>query len=59
MNLRKNNAKLIAEANQVAATNQVSEENEINVFGASLSRRNFVKAGGALFVGFASSPPTV
>jgi len=52
MNLRKNNAKLIAEANQVAATNQVSEENEINVFGASLSRRNFVKAGGALFVGF-------
>ncbi len=26
--------------------------NEINVFGAALTRRNFVKAGGALFVGF-------
>jgi nicotinate dehydrogenase subunit B len=27
-------------------------EKPINVFGAELSRRNFVKAGGALFVGF-------
>ena len=27
-------------------------EKAVNVFGAELSRRNFVKAGGALFVGF-------
>src|ERR1700680_3863755 len=26
--------------------------NHVNVFGAALTRRNFVKAGGALFVGF-------
>ncbi len=29
-----------------------SQETPVNVFGAALSRRNFVKAGGALFVGF-------
>jgi len=50
MNLRKNNARLISE-NHVATT-QVPEHDEVNVFGAALSRRNFVKAGGALFVGF-------
>ena len=27
-------------------------KNESNVFGAALTRRNFVRAGGALFVGF-------
>ena len=27
-------------------------KNETNVFGAALTRRNFVRAGGALFVGF-------
>src|SRR5215471_4833088 len=27
-------------------------KNEANVFGAALSRRSFVRAGGALFVGF-------
>ena len=52
MNLRKNNARLISETNQVPATNQVPEHDQVNVFGAALSRRNFVKAGGALFVGF-------
>ncbi len=52
MNLRKNNARLISATNLVSATNQVPEEDEVNVFGAALSRRNFVKAGGALFVGF-------
>jgi nicotinate dehydrogenase subunit B len=51
MNLRKNNARLISETHSVA-TNQIPEESEVNVFGAALSRRNFVKAGGALFVGF-------
>src|ERR1700681_4472924 len=55
MNLRKNNARLISE-NRVATTHAPEEnevpENQINVFGAALSRRNFVKAGGALFVGF-------
>src|SRR5579863_853049 len=30
----------------------MSPKNQINVFGAALTRRNFVKAGGALFVGF-------
>ncbi len=29
-----------------------SEERPVNVFGAALTRRHFVKAGGALFVGF-------
>ncbi len=28
------------------------KNNNVNVFGAALTRRNFVKAGGALFVGF-------
>src|SRR5579863_1985009 len=28
------------------------KNNQLNVFGAALSRRGFVKAGGALFVGF-------
>jgi len=51
MNLRKNNARLISETHQVATT-QVEQHDEVNVFGAALSRRNFVKAGGALFVGF-------
>ena len=50
MNLRKNNARLISE-NRVAAT-YAPEQDEVNVFGAALSRRNFVKAGGALFVTF-------
>ncbi|MBV8845278.1 MAG: hypothetical protein JO307_20925, partial [Bryobacterales bacterium] len=27
-------------------------KSEVNVFGAALTRRNFVRAGGALFVGF-------
>lgn len=49
MNLRKNNARLISETNPVSA---VPEQDEVNVFGAALSRRNFVKAGGALFVTF-------
>src|ERR1035437_10161819 len=30
----------------------ISSEKSTNVFGATLSRRKFVKAGGALFVGF-------
>ena len=30
----------------------MSPKNQINVFGAALTRRSFVKAGGALFVGF-------
>jgi nicotinate dehydrogenase subunit B len=49
MNLRKNNARLILESNHVSAA---PEPDEANVFGAALSRRNFVKAGGALFVTF-------
>src|SRR5579863_5462464 len=51
MNLRKNNARMISETHQVVTT-QLPEPDETNVFGAALSRRNFVKAGGALFVGF-------
>jgi CO/xanthine dehydrogenase Mo-binding subunit len=30
----------------------ISNEKPVNVFGAALTRRNFVRAGGALFVGF-------
>jgi CO/xanthine dehydrogenase Mo-binding subunit len=30
----------------------ISNEKTVNVFGAALTRRNFVRAGGALFVGF-------
>ena len=30
----------------------MTEKNSVSVFGAALTRRNFVKAGGALFVGF-------
>ena len=52
MNLRKNHAKLISETSLISEKNQLPETNEVNVFGAALSRRNFVKAGGALFVGF-------
>ena len=32
--------------------NRESDNDHVSVFGASLSRRSFVKAGGALFVGF-------
>src|SRR6266566_7704618 len=30
----------------------MTEKNSVSVFGAALTRRNFVKVGGALFVGF-------